>query len=81
MFLLQFSYFSAVDQILLDWLPLIVGFVLTIWLFAELNNTPPASETFDQGRFGGGADCWRTSKALLMLEIICDITTIWRKNR
>jgi hypothetical protein len=45
MFLLQFSYFSAIDQFLLQWLPFIVGLSLTIWLWAELNNTPPASET------------------------------------
>jgi hypothetical protein len=45
MFLLQFSYFSAIDGFLLEWLPFAVGFVLTIWLLTDLNNTPPASET------------------------------------
>jgi hypothetical protein len=45
MFLLQFSYFSAIDQFLLQWLPFIVGLSLAIWLLAELKNTPPASET------------------------------------
>lgn len=44
MFLIQFSYFTAVDEFLLDWLPLAVGFALTVWLLAELKNTPPANE-------------------------------------
>jgi hypothetical protein len=44
MLFIQFSNFSAIDQFLLEWLPFIVGLPLTIWLFAELNNTPPASE-------------------------------------
>jgi hypothetical protein len=43
--ILQFSYFSAIDQFLLEWLPFIVGLLLAIWFFAELKNTPPASET------------------------------------
>jgi hypothetical protein len=43
--ILQFSYFSAIDGFLLEWLPFIVGLSLAIWFWAELNNTPPASET------------------------------------
>jgi hypothetical protein len=45
MLLIQFSYFSAIDGFLLEWLPLAIGLSLAIWFWAELKNTPPASET------------------------------------
>lgn len=49
--LLQLSHFSAVDQFLLEWLPLAVGFVLSIWFFSELKNAPPVSKIEELDEF------------------------------